>query len=145
MTQRRHISVFEANFLHIKKLKLCPVDALRPLLMVKPSLPSSGVVESTFPCLLLRRAQHHQPPPLSIFRVLGEALCIAITFSAGLHATSSGRDDGREEVFGGGVDSEVCCCSDEYRRGNNLLVVQRKFRLTDEGRGGRIPVCALWV
>lgn len=60
--------------------------------------------------------QRQQPPPLSIFTVPAESLCITITFPACLHASTSGRD-GKGGVSGrwgeeGGLEDEICPSSD---------------------------------
>lgn len=104
LSQRRLLLIFEANFLFVKKglVSQCLAsfsrggDAASFLISGRTHFPLS------VHWCLLRREQHHQDPPPSIFRVLGESLCITITFPACLHASSSRRDAGGEGVLGEG-------------------------------------------
>lgn len=133
LSQRRLILIFEANFLFIKKgiVNQYLVSFSRGCDAVSFIISGRTDFSPSVHWCLLGREQHHQDPPPSIFRVLGESLCITITFPACLHASSSRRDAGGKKNLGEGWTVRHCC-SDKYCR--------RKFRLMDAGRVGVMMV-----
>ena len=67
-----------------------------------PCLSKSHKIEAFFsslfpPCSSGENRPDQQQPPLSIFTVLDESLCITITFPACLRASTSGRDEKKKE------------------------------------------------